>query len=374
MAVQGPACDLPDPSAIEKYQIAAQIANEVMNQLIVEAVPEKRIFDLCELGDRLIIKLADEACSSGDKKKIKRGVAFPTCISVNECIGHFCPGENNQDTLKKGQVAKIDLGVHIDGFISQCAHTVVIAQDDESPLTGRAADAICAAYYSAECAARLIRPGNTNTQVTCMIDKVASAFRCTPMEGVLSHQLKQHVIDANKVIMNKLSTSDQVHEITFEVNEAYCVDIVISTEEGKSRQRDAPTTIYKRAVDQVYNLKLQSSRAVLSEINKNFRTMPFATRSLKDKKAKFGIIELISHNMLHPYPVLYEKNGAFVAQIKFTILLLQDGQYRLNEFNAPYVSSQYSISEYPEIASILEEPNAERDQEAEIDPEVSAEP
>jgi len=54
-----------------------------------------------------------------------------------------------------------DLGVHIDGFISQAAHTAIVGQSEEAPLGGRAADAICAAYYAGELAHRLVKPGNT---------------------------------------------------------------------------------------------------------------------------------------------------------------------------------------------------------------------
>jgi hypothetical protein len=40
--------------------------------------------------------------------------------------------------------------------------------------------------------------------------QVAEAYKCTPLEGVLSHQMKKHVIDANKVIINKASAEHTV--------------------------------------------------------------------------------------------------------------------------------------------------------------------
>ena len=55
------------------------------------------------------------------------GIAFPCCISVNNCICHFSPLTNDPDTiLKAGDVTKIDLGAHIDGFIAVVAHTGII--------------------------------------------------------------------------------------------------------------------------------------------------------------------------------------------------------------------------------------------------------
>jgi len=46
--------------------------------------------------------------------------------------------------LKEGDVAKIDLGVHIDGCMGLVAHTVVVG--GSSPVTGSKADTILAAY------------------------------------------------------------------------------------------------------------------------------------------------------------------------------------------------------------------------------------
>jgi methionine aminopeptidase len=57
---------------------------------------------------------------------MEKGLSFPTCISVNNVVGHFSPLKSEDRVLKEGDVAKIDLGVHIDGFVGQVAHTVVV--------------------------------------------------------------------------------------------------------------------------------------------------------------------------------------------------------------------------------------------------------
>jgi len=102
----------------------------------------------------------------------------------------------------------------------------------------------------------------------------------------------------------------QVEEFTFEQNEVYVVDIVISTGEGKPKEGETRTTIFKRAPETQYSLRSTHSRYVLTEVNKRFATMPFNLRSIGDEtKARFGILELVKHDMVHPYPVLYEKEG-----------------------------------------------------------------
>ncbi len=58
-----------------------------------------------------------------------------------------------------------DLGSHIDGFIATAAHTVVVQEDTEAPVTGKAADVLTAANTALEAAIRLIRPGKRISEV-----------------------------------------------------------------------------------------------------------------------------------------------------------------------------------------------------------------
>lgn len=47
--------------------------------------------------------------------------------------------------------------------------------------------------------------------------------------------MKQFVIDANKVVLNRPAPEAKVENSEFEENEVYAVDIVLSTGEGKTR-------------------------------------------------------------------------------------------------------------------------------------------
>lgn len=74
---------------------------------------------------------------------MEKGIAFPTCISVNNVVGHFSPLKSEDSVLKKGDLAKISLGVHIDGFVGTVAHTVIVG---ETSCDGKKADVTLAAY------------------------------------------------------------------------------------------------------------------------------------------------------------------------------------------------------------------------------------
>lgn len=39
------------------------------------------------------------------------------------------------------------------------------------------------------------------------------------------------------------------------VNDVFCLDVIVSTGEGKPRESEYRTTVYKRAIEKTYNLK-----------------------------------------------------------------------------------------------------------------------
>ena len=115
----------------------------------------------------------------------------------------------------------------------------------------------------------------------------------------------------------------------------------VSTGEGKPKEHEARCTVFKRELDQVYNLKMKSARAFFVEVNKRFPTMPFSIRALEDQvAAKVGVRECINHDLLAPYPVLTEKAGEFVAQFKGTVVV-QPRSTAVISGNEPFDASRY---------------------------------
>lgn len=169
---------------------------------------------------------------------------------------------------------------------------------------------------------RLIKPGHTNNEVTEVIQKVANAYDVNPVEGVLSHELKKHLIDGNKVIINKETFEQRVDAQEFAVNDVIALDVFVSSGEGKTKEMDTRCTVYKRALDRTYNLKIKQSRQFFNEVLDNYPSFCFGLNSFKDPiTARIGIKECLEHELLVPYPALTEKQGTFVAQFKITAMI-----------------------------------------------------
>ncbi|KAL0338166.1 UNVERIFIED_CONTAM: Mitochondrial succinate-fumarate transporter 1 [Sesamum angustifolium] len=164
----GPVCT--GPFDVVKTRLMAQTRSggelkykEALQLVVSECKPKAKIVDVCEKGDAFIREQTGNMYKNA-KKKIERGVAFPTCISVNNTVCHFSPLASDETVLEDGDIVKVDMGCHIDGFIAVVAHTHVIQQ---GPVTGRAADVIAAANTAAEVALRLVRPGKKDGLFPC---------------------------------------------------------------------------------------------------------------------------------------------------------------------------------------------------------------
>lgn len=145
------------------------------------------------------------------------------------------------------------------------AHTLVVSKD-KAKVTGKKADVILAAQNSLKATIRYLKPGNINNNCTGIIEKICESYKCKPVEGVLSHEVKKHLIDGNNCIINREAYDHKVEEHEFQVNEVYVLDIIVSTGEGKVKESELRTTVYKRAIERSYSLKTKHGRAFFTEL------------------------------------------------------------------------------------------------------------
>lgn len=341
--------DLSNSDVTTKYRAAGTIVNAALDSVVTECKLGADIVGICKKGDEIIVEQTSKIYNKKEKgEKIEKGVAFPTCISVNEICGHFSPLENESYVLKEGDLVKIDMGCHIDGYIAVAGHSIVVLNEEEqlNEVTGRKADVLKASWTAAEAALRMVKVGNTNLQVTKVIELACDEFKCTPVQGVRSHQMKRFIIDCNQCIASRDTPDERSDEFEFAPNEVYGIDIVVSSGDGKRKDADKRTTVYKRAVETKFILRTALARSFIAEVNKRFPTLPFTIRSISDERAcRLGVSECMRHELLHPFPVTTEKAGEFVAQFKFTVLLLPGGTKRITglQITQP-IASEHSVA------------------------------
>ncbi|ETW83174.1 Metallo peptidase M24 [Heterobasidion irregulare TC 32-1] len=349
---------------VTKYKVAADIVNNVMKKLVELSVEGAKVLDLCIEGDKLVEEGTSAVYNKSVKGvKVSKGLAFPTSISVNNCVAHFSPLASDplsSQALAKGDVVKLHIGAHIDGFAAISAETLVVGASESDPVTGPRADALKAAWHAAEVAMRLIKVGNKNWAVTEAVGKVTAAWDCKPVEGMLSCQQTQNVIDGKKrIILNPSEGQKRDFEAaTFAEGEVYGMDVLVSSgEDGKARLEESRTTIYQRDHTVTYQLKLKTSRNIFSEVQKKAGPFPFNVRVLEDeKRARMGLQEAVQHNLVKPYEVIYTPSNTFVAAFHFTIALLPAGPILLTHppiwYKPELVKTEKELED-PELKELL---------------------
>lgn len=340
---------------VTKYKMAGDMANRVLRSVLDAAVEGCNVLTLCEMGDRLILEETSKVYKR--EKEMKKGIAFPTCVSLNHCVCHFSPLRSDPPVLlAAGDLLKVELGVHVDGFIAVVGHTTVVGATKDSPVTDRKADVIQAAYLASEIAHRMVVPGGENMAVTDAIQKVCRSFECNACEGILSYQLKRNNYNTEKTIILNPNEQQRREQKSCEFNlyEAYAIDLIVSTGEGRTKTLDTRTTVFRKT-DDLYQLKMKASRAFYSEVSSKFTVMPFSLRSCEEEsKARMGVVECLNHKLVEPFNVLYEKEGEFVAQFKFTVLLMPNGPLRITSgpMDPEIFRSSHSLED-PELKTLL---------------------
>lgn len=287
-----------------------------MEKAIGLCVEGADISTVCGQVDDFVEEELKKVFSNKKSKKLERGISFPCCISVNEMAGHFSPCPEDSVKLQNEDLVKIEVGAHIDGYSSNAAHTIVVGGKSK----GRQADVVLAAWNAFQAALKTLSVGGLNQNVTTKIQEVADVYEVNPVQGVLSHKMKKHLNDGNECIINKETPEQRVEDWTFAPGDIFALDVYMSTGEGMPREMDIRTTVFKREMEQVYNLKSKHARAFFHIVNTKYPTLPFSIRGFEDLTgAKVGVKECLTHELLMDYPVLGEKKGEFVAQFKATV-------------------------------------------------------
>lgn len=361
-------------NVLTKYNTAARFTNRALSAVIQGCQAGASTLELCVLGDQLV----HEATQAVFKTGIERGIAEPTTINVNNALSGYSPMDSPY-LLQIGDVVKVSIGAHIDGYTAKACHTVVIApQRAEGPLISKPADAVVAAYYASEAVLKLLASSSITNMVDekrirNLVEECASTFHVSVVEGSRVRRIKRYLVGQARVEEDALGADQpkqviwQRHipgtpqfeddEFVVEQGEAWLVDISMSTGSGKVKEH--PTlrpTIYARDVTVNYNLKLKSAQSTLREIESTKSVYPFCLRSLKDHRtARMGISECKTKGVVYEYPILVESLKETIARQASTILLIKTSNaeaIRLSggsAFPVPWVKSEYEVSPGSEL-------------------------
>ncbi len=292
-----------DKEEIEKFRLSGKIlreAREEMRSQVKEGMP---IIEVCEKVEGLIR-------AKGGKP------AFPCNVSINEVAAHYTAPPGDTSVIPEGSTVKVDLGVQVDGYVTDTAFTVSFNFEGRS-MTSTAELALKTVIDNIHGDMPL---GNIGSLVENTIKN--RGFR--PISNLTGHSVGRYLIHAGTSIPSVSGFSP--HKVR--AGEVYAVEPFVTLPDAIARVDDTPqVTIYRFLKSK--SVKSEAGKKLLKHIEVNFRTLPFAERwtigVVPKEQHKAAFKELLASKAIMGYPVFIEASRKPVAQAEHTLLIKEDG-------------------------------------------------
>ena len=279
----------------EKYREAGVIASGILREGAKGIRTGESYFDLVESIES---RVREEGAS----------LAFPLNLSLNEDAAHDTASPKDTRIFERGDVAKLDLGVHIDGYIADTATTVDLGSN--SLL-------LAASEQALEAAIRKVRPGATAGELGAAIQHEIESRGYRPIANLTGHGLDRYVLHRAPTIPNVGINGG----IVLEEGMIFAIEPFATTGSGHVGEKSR-MEIYSQISQKP--VRIPAARAIL-ETMKERHGLPFSRRWLKERKQDIVLPALVRSQTLHVYPVLSDIPGSLVSQHEHTVIVTADG-------------------------------------------------
>lgn len=293
-----------DNKVYENYKRAGKIAAEARDYGV----------DLIKPGVSFL-----EVANSVESKILNdgAGLAFPVNISVNEIAAHYSPRHDDTLVFKEGDVVKLDLGAHVDGYIADTAVTVEVETHNYNNM-------IKASSYALDAAIDLMKAGINLFEIGKTVEKTITSYGYKPIDNLTGHGMQRYVIHAG---ISVPSVPDRLHNAKPKAGDVLAIEPFATNGAGHVIPGDG-SNIY--LCKESFNPRLVRDKKVKITFNKmksKFKTLPFAQRwseklfSNSDKVLRrLSFLGLIKH-----YPQLIDAKKGIVTQKEHTVILTKEG-------------------------------------------------
>jgi methionine aminopeptidase, type II len=292
-----------DEEAFRKLRESGRILRETREELkgfIRENMP---IIKVCEKAEELIR-------SKGAKP------AFPCNVSINEIAAHYTSPPGDKRTIPENSLVKVDIGAHVDGYVTDTAVTVCFNHELR--------DMVETAEQALKKAIEIIQPNMSTSKIGAVIEQAIKSRGYRPISNLTGHQVGRYLVHAGTSLPNVAHIS----LTKVRLGEAYAVEPFVTVQNAAGKVEESREVTIFRFVKQK-PLKNPYAKKLLTYIEENFRTLPFAERWLQgivpQEHYQEAFRELLVSKAVMGYPVFVEASGKPVAQAEHTVLLVEDG-------------------------------------------------
>ena len=294
-----------DADVLQCYTDAGQIASKVLREAIKYALhkADVSVLELAQATEARITELGGK-------------IAFPCNISINEVASHYTPPINDSLLLQKGDVVKIDIGVHIEGYIADTAATVEIS-------TSEHADLINASKEALENAISITCAGVNTNELGKTIGDTISKKGFTPIYDLTGHSLGQYSLHGNVNIPNYAASFGG----SLLAGDVIAIEPFATYGKGTTRNGDAQIfSLNKRFEKHIHDKHNTNSdmhrNGLLDDLYRQYGSLPFARRWIEDGDR---IDNYVATGDVIAYPILHEISGGIVSQFEHTVIVEESG-------------------------------------------------
>jgi methionyl aminopeptidase len=246
----------------------------------------------------------------------ERGAApgFPAQSSRNSVAAHYCSPPGDDMCYEAGDCVKVDLGVHVDGYVADTATTVDLSDDGRwKGLIQASADALAAAIAT-------VGDGVSVGEIGAAIERTIVSAGYNPIRNLTGHGLGRWKVHTPPQIPNQAERGGMKLKtgMVFAIEPFACDGRGYITERGR-----AEVFMMVRPPMRAKGL----DREILRDIE-SWRGLPIARRYFTHRDSKSmeeTLSKLVRQGVLMRYPPLVEEEGVMVAQTEHSIYLGPDG-------------------------------------------------
>lgn len=289
--------------------------------LMAGMIASKALEYACKLVKANVPLLKIAEAGEAQIRKLGGLPAFPINISINHHAAHYTP--HLQDTSRVPDLAmvKVDLGVHVDGFIADNARTVLVGDDENFMRLMTAAEA------GLQAAIQTIRAGIRVWQVSKAIAQAMYQNKVRAIENLTGHTIEVFNLHAGISVPAIARSSERFSSPRLKEHMVVAIEPFATNSHRPYVENLEPGHIYGFA--KFKNPKSPKLRALFSQMKVKFSHLPFASRwmaELVESDQISSVLEqLLQEQCIYNYPVLGLQDESVIAQAEHTMIVEQTG-------------------------------------------------
>lgn len=294
-----------DDDVYENYIFAGKVAakaREYGTSLLKHGV------SFLEIADKVESKIIESGA----------GLAFPVNISINEIAAHFSPKHDDKSLfLKKGDVVKLDIGTHFNGYIADTAVTVEIESHKYDNMIKASSEAL-------ENVISLIKPRINISEVGKSVENTIKSYGFKPISNLTGHSMQRYILHAGMTIPN---IEDKSYKTKPKIGDVLAIEPFATNGAGHVITGEGSNIYLCKKTFNPRIIRDNRAKIIFNKTKNIFKTLPFAQRWFEKQFSNSDILlrKLSFLGLLKHYPQLIDANQGIVTQKEHTIIITEEG-------------------------------------------------